>query len=91
MAHLLTFWQIEVVVGFYSASVSMWRHSVPDASLLQLCQSHLQLAWTFFEGCVDDELIDGTQVTLGFCAKRFLLGAYDDGFEALHFSVLTSV
>ena len=40
------------------------RHGVPGSTRVELGQTELQLAGTFLEHVVDDELIDGTVVAL---------------------------
>ena len=64
MTNLMTLGQIEIVISLDTATVGVRWHGVPYATLLQLGQAHLQLAWTFLKHGVHDELIDGAQVAL---------------------------
>ena len=82
MTDLLTLGQIEVVVGLDAATMCVWWHGVPYATLLQLGQSHLQLAWTFLKSCIHNQLIDGALVTLSLGAQRLLIGTDDDCLQA---------
>ena len=64
VANLMALGQIKVIICLDTATMSVRRHGVPYATLLQLGQPHLQLAWTFLKHGVNNELIDGAQVAL---------------------------
>ena len=60
--------KIEVIVCFNTATMCVRGHRVPYGTRIELCQTELQLARTFLEYVVDDELIDGAVVGLFHCS-----------------------
>lgn len=49
MAHLLSLGNVEIVVSLDTAAMGMRGHRVPHTTLLQLCQTHLQLTGPLFQ------------------------------------------
>ena len=62
--------QVEVIISLDAATMRVRRHRVPHTTLLQLCQAHLQLAGTFLQRGVHNQLIDSALVRLSQCAQR---------------------
>jgi hypothetical protein len=60
MENLLTLWDIIIKVSLHTAEVSMSWHGVPNRTLLQLGNTHLQLAGTDTSHAIDDQLVDYT-------------------------------
>ena len=58
----VAFRHVEVEICFHTATVSMCRHGVPYTTRFQFCQSHLQLARTFFKYVVNNQLVDNAVV-----------------------------
>ena len=64
----LTLWQVEVIVSLDTTTVSVRWHGVPHSTWVELGETELELARTFLEHIVDDELVNGTVVSLFHCA-----------------------
>ena len=91
VAYLLTLGQIEIVISLDTATMGVRWHGVPYATLLQLGQTHLQLAGALLEGGIYTQLVDGTLVTLGLGAQRLLFCTNNHSLQTLYLTVLTTI